>query len=107
MLSWLSWSCFNASYENAIQRPANELVLREALDMLEKRAGSKLRPAAELEASTSSSRLVTPLRLTLDPLDIIGRPAIFYAFTSFVNLVYRAYLQRKFGVVHGKFGKLE
>ncbi|CAE6365280.1 unnamed protein product [Rhizoctonia solani] len=107
MLSWLSWSCFNASYENAIQRPANELVLREALDMLEKRAGTKLRPAAELEASTSSSRLVTPLRLTLDPLDIIGRPAIFYAFTGFVNLVYRAYLQRKFGVVHGKFGKLE
>ncbi|KAH7343243.1 hypothetical protein B0J17DRAFT_565143 [Rhizoctonia solani] len=107
MLSWLSWSCFNATYENAIQRPANELILREALDMLEKRAGSKLRPAAELESSAPSLRSVTPLRLTLDPLDITGRPAIFYAITGFANWAYRSYLQRNCGVIHGKFGRLE
>ncbi|QRW16517.1 hypothetical protein RhiXN_04518 [Rhizoctonia solani] len=71
------------------------------------RAGSKLRPAAEIESSASSSQLVSPLRLTLDPLDITGRPAAFYALTGFANFVYRSYLKRTFGVVHGKFGKLE
>ncbi|QRW02217.1 alpha/beta hydrolase family protein [Ceratobasidium sp. AG-Ba] len=106
MLSWLAWSCFNAPYEVAIQRPANELVLREALDMLEKRSGSKLRSEVEV-ALSKQSKPVQPLRLTLDPIDIIGRPALCYAVTALANLAFRAYLKRKFGVVHGKFGKLD
>ncbi|KAG9097399.1 hypothetical protein FRC06_007587 [Ceratobasidium sp. 370] len=106
MLSWLAWSCFNAPYEAVIQRPANELVLREAMDMLEKRAGSRLRSEAGL-ASSKKSRLVQPLRLTLDPIDIVGRPAVCYAVTAMANFAFRAHLQRKFGVVHSKFGKLE
>ncbi|KAB5592081.1 Alpha/beta hydrolase family protein [Ceratobasidium theobromae] len=107
MLSWLSWSCFNAPYEIATQRPANALILQEALDLLEKRAGGKLRPEAELNSLASFSRPVQPLRLTLDPLDVIGRPAICYAITTLANLVYRTYIQREFGVIYGKFGKLE
>jgi hypothetical protein len=75
--------------------------------MLEKRAGSKLRSLDELSSSAPSFRTVEPLRLTLDPLDIIGRPAICYVVTGLANLTYRAYIQRTFGVTHGKFGKLE
>lgn len=103
MLSWLSWSCFNAPYDVAIQRSANELVLREALDMLEKRAGSKF-PS---EADSPDREFVRPLRLTLDPLDVISRPAICYVVTASANFVFRSFLQRKYGVVRGKFGKLE
>ncbi|KAG9081089.1 hypothetical protein FRC07_014647, partial [Ceratobasidium sp. 392] len=106
MLSWLAWSCFNAPYEVVIQHPANELVLREAMEMLEKRAGSKLRSETDIAPSKKSGSM-QPLRLTLDPIDVTGRPAICYAVTAMANLAFRAHLKRKFGVVHGKFGKLE
>jgi hypothetical protein len=106
MLSWLAWSCFNCSYETAIQRPANETILQEAMEMLQKRTGSKLPSEADLAPSRTSAPL-KPLRLTLDPIDIIGRPAICYAVTALANFVFRAHLKRNYGVVHGKFGKLE
>jgi len=106
MLTWLAWSCFGVSYETAIKHSANEIVLREALEMLEKRTGSKFPSAVDLPSSKKSS-FIPPIRLTLDPLDISPRPAIFYALTASINLGLQTVLQRKYGVVRGKFGKLE
>lgn len=98
---WLYWSIFNAelvSYE-ALE-DSQRIHLDTALEMLEKRLGCKFE-------DSESMPNVEPMRLTTDPVQIVGRPFIFYALVKSMNWMVQKYYGSQYGVQYGCHDGLE
>ncbi|KAF9510851.1 hypothetical protein BS47DRAFT_1406719 [Hydnum rufescens UP504] len=99
--TWISWTIFNASVDTLSLEQKG--VVSHAIDVIERRAGSKL----PLEANDPTSAHIRPLLLTLDPMSIHCRPAIMYATINFVSFVCQEWYQWRFGAHHEQYGDLE
>ncbi|KAH6915372.1 hypothetical protein BKA70DRAFT_575633 [Coprinopsis sp. MPI-PUGE-AT-0042] len=98
---WLYWSIFNAkmdSYETLEE--SERLHLDTALEMLQKRMGCKFEDG-------ESMAHVEPMRLTVDPVRIVGRPFIFYLLIKSMNWMVHKYYGSQYGVRHGCHDGLE
>ncbi|RDX55582.1 hypothetical protein OH76DRAFT_1468814 [Lentinus brumalis] len=85
VFAWLHWSIFNAPFagiEKVSQVERN--ALHEVIELIEFRAGCKIP-----EGSCST---VSPLLLTLDPVNVAWRPLVWYAAVALSN----AFLRRRF-----------
>lgn len=102
LLSWLSWSMFNSSFEG-LSREQENLVDR-AGTMMERRAGSQL--PTEAGVVSNGERDIKPLRLTLDPFTVQSRPLIAYAVINLVGFGVRRWFQWKYGVRYEVAGEM-
>lgn len=71
----------------------------EALENIEKRAGCKI--------PDGSNPAVTPVLLTLDPVNVSFRPFFWYIAVALVNIFVRVHLQSRYKVEFGKHKNLE
>lgn len=71
----------------------------EAIELLEKRIGRTF--------PKGSNPNVKPLLLTIDPVNVLPRPLIWYLFVKGANLYLRSRYEAKYGLRYGKFGELE
>uniref|UniRef100_A0A0W0FJY6 AB hydrolase-1 domain-containing protein n=1 Tax=Moniliophthora roreri TaxID=221103 RepID=A0A0W0FJY6_MONRR len=100
---WLYWSMFNQDlppYETLSH--AHRAAMEDALDQLQKRLGKRV-PGA---SSNGDSSHIKPLRLTIDKVNVMWRPFLFYCFVAATNL----YLKTKYsgwGFRYGNYGGLE
>ncbi|KAF8663421.1 hypothetical protein AX16_000992 [Volvariella volvacea WC 439] len=97
---WLYWSIFNADLPPSHELPkTHRTILDEALDLLQKRAGCTF--------PEGSDPNVTPMRLTIDQVNICWRPLTFYVLV----LLSKQYLKWRFvkehGVSYGSYNNLE
>jgi hypothetical protein len=77
VLIWLSWSCFNLPLEDARTDPVRSTFLDRSLELLEARTGTTL--------PEGFNRTISTMRLTMDPVNAMGRPLLLYAISSGVN----------------------
>jgi hypothetical protein len=77
VLIWLSWSCFNLPLEDVRANPVWSTFLDRSLELLEARTGTTL--------PEGFNRTISTMRLTMDPVNAMGRPLLLYAISSGVN----------------------
>ncbi|KAJ2920134.1 hypothetical protein MD484_g331, partial [Candolleomyces efflorescens] len=97
---WLYWSMYNAEmppYEQLCQ--ARRQPLDESLDLLQKRLGC--------QAEDGHNPSIRSMCLTIDPVQIWGRPFIFYVSVKLVNWSIKTYYKSNFDVRHECHGGLE
>ncbi|KAI9001046.1 hypothetical protein BD414DRAFT_473454 [Trametes punicea] len=100
MFSWLSWSIFNAPFPGIDKVPeSHRKVLLEVVEMIEDRAGAKI--------PDGSNPAVTPLLLTVDPVNVAWRPLIWYAGVALSNMILRRMFRTKWNVRIGVYKDLE
>ncbi|THG99314.1 hypothetical protein EW026_g3004 [Hermanssonia centrifuga] len=98
--AWLHWSIFNAPFATLESLPqARQNVLREVLEMIEKRAGSPI--------PNGSNPEIKPLLLTLDPVSIAWRPLIWYAGVALSNYYRRRHFKSKWNAKIATYNGLE
>ncbi|KAL5508303.1 hypothetical protein ACEPAH_5922 [Sanghuangporus vaninii] len=97
---WLCWSTFNAVLPPEDQLPqTHRMLLDEATELMEKRIGCKIPEGSDFS--------VQPLRLTLDPINVVHRPLAWYIFVKIINAYIRTKYEMKYGLVYGRFRDLE
>ncbi|KAH9482722.1 hypothetical protein JR316_0004822 [Psilocybe cubensis] len=97
---WLFWAMYNSDLPSRDSISATQrIAIDEAVALLQKRAGSKF------EEGFNST--ITPMRLTIDKINILWRPLTFYVIVTFVNSVIRALYTRSWGFTHGHSNGLE
>ncbi|KAJ7665543.1 hypothetical protein B0H17DRAFT_1090892 [Mycena rosella] len=75
---WLYWSIFNKDLPEAHNiPPEHQEVLDDTLELLEKRLGTRV--------TAGSNPKILPMRMTLDPVTVSGRPFFYYALIFAVN----------------------
>lgn len=100
MYSWLCWAIFNAPFTTLDALPsARQTVLREVLEMIEKRAGVAIPDGANPSVKT--------LLLTLDPVTIAWRPFFWYAGVTLSNYYIRRSFVTKWGATIATYNGLE
>ncbi|KAI0832383.1 hypothetical protein BC628DRAFT_1310286 [Trametes gibbosa] len=100
MYSWLYWSIFNSAFPglDKVSEPHRRALL-EVIQMIELRAGSKI--------PEGSNPAVTPLLLTVDPINVAWRPFIWYAAVALSNAYLRRRLQSRWHAKVGVYKDLE
>jgi len=98
MYTWLYWSIFNQSYSTFEALPhAHQVALNDVIRSIEARSGSTI--------PDGSNPAAKPNLLTLDPVSVVWRPFLWYAFVAAVNFYLRRRMSRiwdcKFGTYHG------
>lgn len=73
--------------------------LDQSLDLLQKRLGCR--------APEEPSIDVEPMRLTIDPIQIMGRPLMFYIAIKVINLTLLKYYEMKWDARLGRTDDLE
>lgn len=88
VIDWLAWSVFDKQKEDMDKM--QHMIAKEALVMLEKRSGGRLKDARD-----DGKPDIVPTKITLDPVNVWSRPGIVYIFADTVNRLARWYLQWK------------
>lgn len=97
---WLYWSIFNADMPPPEKMPPpHKEALDGALDMLQKRTGTKI--------PEGSNPNIVPLRLTIDRTFINWRPVTFYAIIGLINRWLRRSYVSCFGATFERHENLE
>lgn len=100
MFAWLHWAIFNTRFHSfEALPPARQQVLREALDMIEKRAGAAI--------PHGSNPDVRAFQLTSDPVFIAWRPFIWYLGVALSNQYHRRQFKSRWNVTVATFQDLE
>lgn len=100
---WLYWSIFNAKmgpYKDI--KESERIHLDAAVELLEKRVGCKID-----DSEWTTPTAVEPMRLTVDPVQIVGRPFIFYALIKTMNWTVQKYYESQYGTQYGCHNDLE
>jgi hypothetical protein len=92
MLSWLSWSMFNASFDSMTEEQRALIV--KALVMMERRTGARFPDKASNRGSGGDAKT---LRLTLDPMSVSSRPLIAYFLINVAGIATMNWLEWKYG----------
>ncbi|KZT62135.1 hypothetical protein CALCODRAFT_505727 [Calocera cornea HHB12733] len=98
MLTWLAWSCFDLPLSECLASPRRRTVLHEALELIERRSGTIL---------PEGPMTVVPLRLTMDPVIVWGRPLGQYVVVTVLSWTVRLWYQLQHGFVVRKYGEME
>ncbi|KZO94903.1 hypothetical protein CALVIDRAFT_538666 [Calocera viscosa TUFC12733] len=98
MLTWLAWSCFDLPLSDCLASPTQRTILYEALELIERRSGTILPEGA---------MSVVPLRLTMDPISVWGRPLLMYLLVALLSWSVRAWYQLQHGFRTTTFGEIE
>jgi hypothetical protein len=97
---WLYWTIFNSAMPPLDVMPqAHRLIINETVENIEKRAGCKI--------PDGSNPTVTPILLTLDPVNVSFRPFFWYVGIALGNFIARVYLQRRYMIHFGTHDCLE
>lgn len=97
---WLYWSTFNTALPPQEKIPdSHRMVLDEATELLEKRIGCSI--------PTGSDPSIKTLLLTIDPVNVLPRPLMWYVFVRVANKYLRSKYEMKYGLVYGKYKDLE
>ncbi|KAI0771592.1 hypothetical protein BD413DRAFT_613097 [Trametes elegans] len=100
MYTWLYWSIFNSAFPGIDKVPEHHRkALNEVIHMLEHRAGAKI--------PEGSNPAAAPFLLTLDPVNVVSRPLVFYLGVTLSNTLVRRRLRTKWGVKVGVHKDLE
>lgn len=79
--------------------PSRLAVLKDTVELLQKRAGRKLAQATDPS--------VKSLCLTLDKVNVISRPFAWYAFVGTTNYIVKRWFEHRWNARHGNYGGLE
>ncbi|KZS98053.1 hypothetical protein SISNIDRAFT_436884 [Sistotremastrum niveocremeum HHB9708] len=97
---WLHWSSFNSLMPTAGSLSlTNETAIQEAFTMLQMRCGVKI--------PEGSNPAVKPLLLTLDSVNVRGRPLVWYVLVKALNMGLRSWFDFRYGVSYFTHGDLE
>jgi len=98
--AWLYWMAFNSVLpsRSEISKSHHDFI-NETVALLETRIGCSVPPG--------SNPNVTPLLLTIDPMNVRTRPFVWYLFVKMANVCLRAWYQRNHGITYGRFKDLE
>lgn len=100
MYQWLHWSIFNGPFHGTEHvSEARKQVLEEVIELIERRAGAKI-PDGSNPAST-------PMLLTLDPVNVMARPFIWYLGVALSNYYQRRQYESRWGCVISTYKGLE
>ncbi|KAF8341415.1 uncharacterized protein EI90DRAFT_2965783 [Cantharellus anzutake] len=100
MRSWLGWSMFTAHYETLSE--GQKVHIESIIKMIEKRAGAEIS-----EHPPHGTPHLTPLRISLDPLNVENRPAIVYAVVNLAGFGALRWYEWRHGVQYGTIGGLD
>ncbi|KAJ6598984.1 hypothetical protein DFH09DRAFT_1021686 [Mycena vulgaris] len=97
---WIYWSIFNKDLPEPHQiTPAHRAVLDNTLELLEMRLGTRVTPG--------SNPTIAPMRMTLDPVVVYGRPFFYYALISGINWYFRRWYGNNWHLRQGNYEGLE
>lgn len=100
LYQWLHWSIFNASFEGLEHvSEARRKLLEDVLESIEMRAGVKVLDGSNPDAM--------PMLLTLDPINVFGRPLMWYAIVALSNYYQRQQYAARWSCKFGTFDGLE
>ncbi|KAI0938058.1 hypothetical protein AcV7_003357 [Taiwanofungus camphoratus] len=100
MCAWLYWSIYSAPFTSfEALPPSHQKVLKEVLQMVERRSGSTI--------PDGSNPAVKVLLLTLDPVSVVWRPLVWYVGVAVSNFIVRRRLVRDWGVTVGTYNGLD
>ena len=100
MYAWLYWSVFNApfpGYDKVSQM--EQTVLDEVVQQIEQRAGTKI--------PDGSNPAAMPLLLTIDPVNVLWRPLVWYAGVALNNALLRRRFRSKWNATVATYKDLE
>ena len=98
--AWLYWSMFNATLPPRSHQPvSHQKLLQETITLLEMRAGKPIQKG--------SNPNVTPLLLTLDPVNVCARPLMMYLGVKVAGMLLQEWYRHQFELRYGRFGDLE
>ncbi|KAH7921825.1 hypothetical protein BV22DRAFT_1197913 [Leucogyrophana mollusca] len=98
--AWLYWDIYNAALPPLESLPrSHRVALDEALDLLQKRSGSVISPGSNAD--------VSPIRLTLDNVNVHWRPFFWYVFVASSNWALKKWLVHSWGARFGSYNGLE
>ncbi|EJU06079.1 hypothetical protein DACRYDRAFT_112859 [Dacryopinax primogenitus] len=98
MLTWLAWSCFDLPLADCLASSVRRTLLYEALELIERRSGT-IFPEGPMT--------VVPLRLTMDPIAVWGRPLVMYAVVGLLSYSFRVWYQVQHGFQVRRFGEID
>ncbi|KAJ7129584.1 hypothetical protein C8R44DRAFT_830056 [Mycena epipterygia] len=97
---WIYWSIFNKDLPEPHHIPsAHQTVLDDTLELLEKRLGTLVTPG--------SNPKNLPIRMTLDPVYVAGRPFFYYTLIFGLNWYIRRWYGNNWSMRHGNYKGLE
>ncbi|PPQ94006.1 hypothetical protein CVT25_009854 [Psilocybe cyanescens] len=97
---WLFWAMYNSDLPPRERLPAiQRKAIDEAVELLQKRSGCKF--------EDGSDSAITPMRLTIDKINILWRPLTFYLIVNSVNWTLRTIYKRSWDFSHGHSNGLE
>jgi hypothetical protein len=79
--------------------PSRLAILKDTVDLLQKRAGRKL--------TQYSDPSVKSLCLTLDKVNVASRPFVWYAIVGGANYIVKRWFEHKWNAQHGNYNGLE
>ena len=82
----------------------NRVIMEEAIELIEKRSGMLFPKATEEELAKNN---IVPLLLTIDPLNVVSRPLLWYFFVKLANLLIMKWYEYCHGLKYGKFRSFE
>ncbi|KDR84375.1 hypothetical protein GALMADRAFT_111650 [Galerina marginata CBS 339.88] len=100
MQKWVYWSMYNSDLPALDLLPETQrAALDQAIVLLQKRLGCKI--------EEGSNPNITPMRLTIDDINILWRPLTFYAIVNSINWILRKFYTHRWGFHHGYSNDLE
>ncbi|CAK5275613.1 unnamed protein product [Mycena citricolor] len=97
---WVYWSIFNKDLPPEREMPAaHRAVLDDTLQLLEMRLGMKIPDGSNPAAS--------PMRLTIDRVEVCGRPFFFYVIVGLINRYLSFWYGRYWKLRRGNYNGLE
>ncbi|KAI0773436.1 hypothetical protein BC629DRAFT_1583095 [Irpex lacteus] len=100
MYQWLHWAIFNASFEGLEHlSDARKVLLEECMELIERRAG--------VQIPDGSNPSAKPMTLTLDPVNVIGRPFVWYLGVALSNMYQRRHFKNWWGCTFGTHDGLD
>lgn len=88
--TWIAWAALNQPLERVKSSSTLRPLLEQTYDLLEARTGTTFLPG--------NNPNIQILRLTLDPVNIRGRPMILYALASGINWWLRDWVYARMGM---------
>ena len=83
---------------------AHRAIIEDAISLIEKRSGMLFPKADKSELANPK---VTPLLLTIDPLNVVSRPFVWYLAVKLANIVIMKWHEIFHGLRYGRFRSLE
>jgi hypothetical protein len=79
--------------------PSRLAILEDTVELLQKRAGRKLRQSTDPSVKSQC--------LTLDKVNVASRPLAWYAFVGVANFIVKRWFEHKWNARHGNYNGLE